>query len=77
MGPFILAAQFKVPVSFVFAMKETKLHYHFYATPVKDYTQFDKKNMMQEILKDFVCEMENKVVQYPEQWYNYYNFWKL
>jgi predicted LPLAT superfamily acyltransferase len=23
-----------------------------------------------------VAEMENKVTQYPEQWYNYYDFWK-
>ncbi len=76
MGPFILAAKFKVPVSFVFSMKETTLHYHFYATSVKDYSQFDKQQIMQEILKDFVLEMENKVMKYPEQWYNYYNFWQ-
>ena len=31
MGPFVLAATFKVPVSFVFAMKETSLHYHFFS----------------------------------------------
>ncbi|MEO5591696.1 MAG: lysophospholipid acyltransferase family protein, partial [Chitinophagaceae bacterium] len=27
-GPFVLAATFKVPLSFVFAFKETDLHYH-------------------------------------------------
>ena len=76
MGPFVLAAKFKVPVSFVFSMKETTLHYHFYATPVKDYSIYDRKNITQEILKNFVLEMENKVTKYPEQWYNYYNFWQ-
>jgi predicted LPLAT superfamily acyltransferase len=76
MGPFVLAAKFKVPVSFVFAMKETNLHYHFFASPVKEYNDLKKEASMQNMLDDFAEEMENKVKQYPEQWYNYYNFWQ-
>ncbi len=34
-GPFYLAMKYGIPVSFVFAMKEGKSHYHFYATPPK------------------------------------------
>ncbi len=75
-GPFLLAATFKVPVSFVFAVKETKLHYHFFASAIKDYSSFAKEKLMQEMLKDFAGEMENKLKQYPEQWFNYYNFWE-
>lgn len=75
-GPFLLAAQFKVPVSLTFAMKETNSHYHFSATKPKQYNQFSKENFMKELLKDFVAEMEKKVKQYPEQWYNYYDFWQ-
>jgi predicted LPLAT superfamily acyltransferase len=76
MGPFMLAAQFKVPVSFTFAMKETKLHYNFSATKPKDYICPSKEIFMKELLGDFVGEMEKKVKQYPEQWYNYYDFWQ-
>ncbi len=76
MGPFLLAATFKVPVSFVFAVKETSLHYHFFATAIKDYSSFAKEAVMQEMLNDFTTAMETKVKQYPEQWFNYYNFWK-
>jgi predicted LPLAT superfamily acyltransferase len=76
MGPFVLAARFKVPVSFVFAMKETPLHYHFFASKIKDYTHLSKEKLMQEMLNDFVGEMERMVEKYPEQWYNYYNFWQ-
>jgi predicted LPLAT superfamily acyltransferase len=76
MGPFILAAQFKVPVSFTFAMKETTLHYHFSATKPKDYGLASKEILIKELLKDFVSEMEKKVKQSPEQWYNYYDFWR-
>ncbi len=75
-GPFLLAATFKVPVSFVFALKETKLHYHFFATAIKDYSSFAKDALIKEMLHDFKEEMEAKVKQYPEQWFNYYDFWK-
>ena len=75
-GPFILANAFKVPVSFVFALKETALHYHFFASAIKDYSKLGKENGPEQMLKDFTAQMETKVKQYPEQWYNYYNFWK-
>ena len=38
--------------------------------------KFLRSRGMQEMLNDFAKEMENKVKQYPEQWYNYYNFWQ-
>ncbi len=76
MGPFLLAAQFKVPVSLTFAMKESASHYHFSATKPKGYDVSSKQIFMKDLLKDFVIEMEEKAKQYPEQWYNYYNFWK-
>ena len=76
MGPFLLASTFKVPVSFVFAVKESKLHYHFFASQIKDYSTFTKNEMMPQMLKEFAAEMESKVKKYPEQWFNYYNFWE-
>ena len=74
-GPFVLADKFKVPVSFVFALKESKLHYHFFATQSKIYGG-ERNTVQQEMLTDFVAEMEDKVKLHPEQWYNYYEFWK-
>jgi predicted LPLAT superfamily acyltransferase len=76
MGPFALASGFKVPVSYVFAVKESSRHYHFFASSIKDHANTNKEIMMQEMLNDFIKEMEVKVKQYPEQWFNYYNFWK-
>jgi predicted LPLAT superfamily acyltransferase len=74
-GPFLLAAKFKVPVSFVFAVKESKLHYHFFSSEIKEYTNPDKQVVMQEMLNDYVKDMEQKLRQYPEQWFNYHDFW--
>jgi len=75
MGPFVLATKFRVPVSFVFAVKENSLHYHFFSSAVKEYHNPDKQVVMQEMLGDFVKEMEQKTRRYPEQWFNYYDFW--
>jgi predicted LPLAT superfamily acyltransferase len=75
MGPFALASLFKVPVSYVFALKESNLHYHFFASKIIDYERGEKQAVMQRMLAGFAGEMEKKVKQYPEQWYNYYNFW--
>lgn len=76
LGPFLLAATFKVPVSFVFAAKESKLHYHFFASQIKDYSSFGKDQMIAGMLADYAIEMESKLKRYPEQWFNYYNFWE-
>jgi predicted LPLAT superfamily acyltransferase len=76
LGPFLLAYKFKVPVSFVFAMKESPLHYHFFASEIKEYHLAEKEVALQEMLRDFSKEMKTKVKKYPEQWYNYYNFWQ-
>ena len=61
----------KVPYSFVFAVKESKFGYAFSATkPVMPI----KKAV--EIGRDFVLQLEEKVKSYPEQWFNYYDFYK-
>lgn len=76
LGPFVLAATFKVPVSYVFAFKETNRHYHLFASELKEYKGASKEMITNEILTDFIWHMEKKVKQYPEQWFNYYNFWQ-
>lgn len=78
-GPFYLALKYGIPVSFVFAMKEGKSHYHFYATPPKHYQQQGnmarRDEMLRTIIRDYISQVEQKLRQYPEQWFNYYNFW--
>lgn len=74
-GPFALAAKLNVPVSFVFALKESLFHYHFFATEAHVYKN-QKDNEPGKILEAFTAELTEKVKAYPSQWYNYYNFWK-
>jgi predicted LPLAT superfamily acyltransferase len=74
-GPFILASKLKAPVCFVFAFKETNFHYHFYAYPGKIYEGRGQVGM-EKMLDDYVLLLEDKIKQYPDQWFNYYDFWK-
>ena len=57
-------------------LKKPTRHYHFYASELKEYRNGSKNVITNEILTDFIGQMENKVKQYPEQWFNYYNFWQ-
>lgn len=68
-GPFVIAAKLKIPFTFVYAFKETKRHYHLYATPINTLDNAHK------ILEDYIYSLEEKVMKYPEQWFNYYDFW--
>lgn len=74
-GPFLLATTFRVPVCMVFACKESHTHYHLYATQPKEY-YVHRRQGMDIAMKDFVQELEVKVRKYPEQWFNYYDFWE-
>jgi predicted LPLAT superfamily acyltransferase len=80
LGPFSLAAQLQVPVSFVYAMKETKSHYNFFASePVVCKFDSNRQQRDSEVLKvlhAYVNSLEKMIERYPLQWYNYYPFWK-
>ncbi len=77
-GPFSLAAGFNVPVSFVFSFKETSRHYHNFASPPMHREPGEgKHDFVNRLSTAFVRDLENKLSQFPEQWFNYYNFWEI
>ena len=69
-GPFQLITRMKVPFTIVYAFKETATHYHFYSTP-----PMKNPESMQEAAQYFASSMEEKVRQYPYQWYNFFDYW--
>lgn len=78
-GAFHIALKFNLPVTFVFALKESRTHYHFYATKPKVYKDKTKSRdeLLIELMKDYIFELEKKVKQYPDQFFNFYNFWGI
>jgi predicted LPLAT superfamily acyltransferase len=74
-GPFLLALRLNVPVVYVYAFKETSSHYHFFSTELKN---FDRKNgdTVITVAENYASHLELMTRKYPEQWFNYYDFWK-
>lgn len=71
MGPFLIASRLKVPVVFVYVMKEPNLHYHLYARQAQV-----KHRDAQYLLETYATNLESMLEKYPLQWFNYFDFWK-
>jgi predicted LPLAT superfamily acyltransferase len=80
-GPFYIATRFDIPVTFVFTMKEKISHYHFYASKPKYYKNIsgtgNEDNDMQILMNDYIAMLEIFVRKYPEQWFNFFDFWDV
>ncbi|TYA73943.1 LpxL/LpxP family acyltransferase [Seonamhaeicola marinus] len=70
-GPFLLASRLKVPVLFVYVMKETNKHYHLYARQSSA-----KHRDQKQVLKDYTESVSWMLEKYPLQWFNYFDFWE-
>ena len=76
-GPFALAAAFQVPVSIVFAFKESTRHYHFFGSDLLARDPSETKPIfVTRLMNQFTLQLEEKLRHYPDQWFNYYNFWE-
>lgn len=69
-GPFLIASRLKVPVVFVYVMKEPNLHYHLYTREV-NVNHRDERGL----LKAYTESVESMLKKYPLQWFNYFDFW--
>jgi predicted LPLAT superfamily acyltransferase len=73
-GPFIMAHKFKVPITFVFAVKTTTSHFSLSATnPIVGGTDVDSPEAIAEL---YVRRLEALVQQAPKQWFNFYEYFE-
>lgn len=75
LGPFIIAAQREVPVVTIHVMKRNTHRYHIYIRQLKSdgNTLYQRAETLAREYADF---LEKTVRKYPDQWFNYYEFWK-
>ena len=69
-GPFIMAHKFKVPVTFVFAIKKGSFHYVLSAT--EPIWQVDSPEQLASL---YVKRLEEMVQEAPDQWFNFYDYY--
>ncbi|AYZ34097.1 lipid A biosynthesis acyltransferase [Chryseobacterium indologenes] len=70
-GPFLIASRLRVPVVYVYVMKEKNLHYHLYARVAQNIKNRDSQGL----LHSYVRNLETMIKKYPLQWFNYFDFW--
>jgi predicted LPLAT superfamily acyltransferase len=67
-GAYTMAEKLNVPVLSFFVMKNGRFEYNIYIK------QIEADSIPQKVEK-FVSEIENQLKNYPEQWFNFYDFW--
>jgi predicted LPLAT superfamily acyltransferase len=74
-GPFAVATSRSLDVLSVNGMKTQAGRYKIYVTPLDYDKQAPRQEQTAQLLAAYVAELERIVRQYPEQWYNYFQFW--
>lgn len=75
LGPFITSAQMNVKLLSVFVMREKFRHYKVFVNEIfadKDLSPREKANIY---ANSFANDIQKVLNQYPDQWFNFYNFW--
>ena len=74
-GPFSVATMRGLDVLGVNVMKTGTKHYTIYVKRLTYDKQAKRKEQIRQLASSYVDELEQIVRRFPEQWYNYYEFW--
>ena len=74
-GPFLIASRMQVPVVYYFAMRERGRKYRFYFKIAEPAIRRKGSRPELDLFRQYKDELENVVAQYPQQWFNFYQFW--
>lgn len=72
-GPFQLIKSFRVAYTFVYGVKASATHYHCFARPLRQATS---QTTLRSIMEDYAHDLEGMVKSYPDQWFNFFDFWE-
>ena len=73
LGIFQIIKTFRANYSFVYGVKRSTTYYNFYCRP---YRTVSNETTIDMIMEDYVRDLEGMVKANPDQWFNYYDFWK-
>lgn len=74
-GPFSVAAMRGLNVLGVNVMKTGLTKYKIYVTPLNYDKDQPRKEQIRQLSEAYVAELEKRVLEYPTQWYNFFDFW--
>jgi len=75
-GAFVLALQYNVPVIALFVLKISAARYRIHVVRVPEPQEDNRRERINQMTRSFTVILEGIVKKYPEQWFNFYQFWK-
>lgn len=76
LGTFVLAAQMEVPVVTLVAVKQRGTRYRGFVNVIPAPTEkMNIRGRSKFIAENYAATLENILKRYPEQWFNFYDFW--
>ena len=76
LGPFSVATMRGLNVLAVNVMKTGTKRYKIYVTPLRYDKGKPRAEQTMQLARAYADELERMLRLYPEQWYNYFSFWK-
>lgn len=76
MGPFIIASHSDVRMIAIFIMREKIWNYTVYVSEIKTDNQLNIHSKTEQLARKFTLELESVIKKYPDQWFNFYDFWE-
>lgn len=76
LGPFAVASTRGLEVIAVSVVKVCHDTYYIYVEPLAYDRGLSQREQMQQLANAYASELERILCLYPEQWYNYFPFWK-
>lgn len=74
-GPFSFATMRGLDCIAVNVMKTNSTTYKIYVTPLEYDKTLPRKEQIEQLASAYTAELERMLAMYPEQWYNYFEFW--
>ena len=75
-GPFVLSAQRGAPILSTFVMKTGYMSYRVYLEQLPAHPGLERDEEARLLAEAYAARLESIVREYPDQWYNFYDFWE-
>lgn len=79
-GPYVIGAAARAPAFQVFAIRQGRDRYAFHGIPLGTLEYTDRRKKDEDLLRwarSFAERLEDFTRRHPEQWGNFYDFWKV
>ncbi|MCF0241102.1 MAG: hypothetical protein HUK25_00600 [Treponema sp.] len=83
-GVYLIATLLEAPVYYIFGLRDkttsinSKNHMYVERSKIDlNCTRKERENKINALCDEFISKIEHYCIQYPYQWYNFYNFWLL